>query len=144
MVKRDDKMGRFHVAIEVANDTDLVLARRGSMPPDQVRKTVIQGLVDTGATRLVLPESTARQLGLEAPGTIKVQYADGRVAERSLAERVHVRLGERESIFNAVVEPDRDTALIGAIVLEDLDLVVDCTHQRLVPRDPNQIISEIE
>jgi len=26
----------------------------------------------------------------------------------------------------------------------DLDFLIDCTGQRLVPRDPNQIISEIE
>ncbi len=32
----------------------------------------------------------------------------------------------------------------GAIVLEDLDLVVDCTAQRLVPRDPRSLTSEIE
>jgi hypothetical protein len=29
-------------------------------------------------------------------------------------------------------------------VLEDLDLLVDCAHQRLVPRDPRFVISEIE
>ena len=50
----------------------------------------------------------------------------------------------RESIFNAIVEPDRESALIGAIVMEDLDLLIDCTAQRLVPRDPKQIISEVE
>jgi hypothetical protein len=38
----------------------------------------------------------------------------------------------------------RKTALIGAIVLEQLDLLVDCTHQRLVPRDPRYQIVEIE
>jgi hypothetical protein len=31
-----------------------------------------------------------------------------------------------------------------AIVLEDLDFLVDCTAQRLVPRDPKQIISVAE
>lgn len=52
--------------------------------------------------------------------------------------------GGRSSVFNAIVEPGRNSALIGAIVLEDLDLLVDCTSQTLRPRDPNQIISEIE
>jgi len=35
-------------------------------------------------------------------------------------------------------------ALIGAIVLEDLDLLVDCQNQRVVPRDPSGAIYEIE
>jgi len=30
------------------------------------------------------------------------------------------------------------------IVLEDLDFLVDCNKQRLVPRDPDFVVSEIE
>jgi hypothetical protein len=47
-------------------------------------------------------------------------------------------------VFTAVVEPNRKTALIGAIVLEDLDFLVGCTGQRLIPRDPRYVVSEIE
>ena len=57
---------------------------------------------------------------------------------------VSLSWGDRSGVFTAVVEPDRDSALIGAIVLDDLDLVVDCGRQTLAPRDPKQIISEIE
>jgi hypothetical protein len=42
------------------------------------------------------------------------------------------------------VEPRRTTALIGAIVLEELDFIVDCARQTLRPRDPDGIVSEIE
>jgi hypothetical protein len=34
--------------------------------------------------------------------------------------------------------------LIGAIVMEDLDFLVDCAIQTLQPRDPNGIVGEIE
>jgi hypothetical protein len=34
--------------------------------------------------------------------------------------------------------------LISAIVLEDLDFLVDCRTQTLQPRNPNQILAEIE
>jgi hypothetical protein len=57
---------------------------------------------------------------------------------------VHLRLQGREDVFSAIVEPNRDTALIGAIVLEDFDFLVDCIKQRLVPRDPDHIVSEID
>ena len=46
--------------------------------------------------------------------------------------------------FHAIVEPNRNTALIGAVVLEVLDFVVDCVAQELHPRDPNGIVAEIE
>ena len=40
--------------------------------------------------------------------------------------------------------PNRDTALVGAIVLEELDLVVDYATQSIHPRDPDRIVSEVE
>jgi hypothetical protein len=46
-------LGRFTVEIEVANNDDLVLARRGLLPKDEVRRETIKGLVDSGATKLV-------------------------------------------------------------------------------------------
>ncbi len=141
---KDDEMGRFSVEIEVANDEDLVRAKDGLIHADAVRRERVRGVVDSGATRLVIPKAVADRLGLEVTGTAQVRYADGRTGQRPIVQRVHLRYGDRDSVFNAIVEPGRDSALIGAIVLEDLDLLVDCTGQRLVPRDPNQIVSEAE
>ncbi len=137
-------MGRFSVDIELANDEDLFRVKSGEITPEQVRRLTIRGVVDSGATRLVIPDSVAKRLGLEISGVAKVRYADGRTAERSIATHVHLEYGGRTSVFNAIVEPDRESALVGAIVLEDLDFLVDCSGQRLVPRDPKQIVSEIE
>ena len=63
---------------------------------------------------------------------------------RRLVKGVFAQLLGRDGIFTAVVEPKRDTALIGAIVLEDLDFLVDCKNSRLVPRDPSGPLTEIE
>lgn len=140
----ETKMGRFSVEIELANDEDVLRAQVGLIRPDQVRRVRIRGVVDSGAARLVIPARTATQLGLPISGEAKVRYADGRTAERSIARRIQLSYGGRSGVFNAIVEPARESALIGAIVMEDLDLLVDCTGQQLIPRDPNQIISEIE
>ena len=51
----DDGVGRFSVEIEVVNDADLILAQGGHIPADQVRRETIPALVDSGATKLVLP-----------------------------------------------------------------------------------------
>ena len=137
-------VGRFSVEVDLANANDIMRADAGLISPAQIRRARVRGVVDTGGARLVIPESIATQLGLTIAGSAKVRYADGHTADRGIAQRVHLSYAGRESIFNAIVEPARESILIGAIVLEDLDLVVDCTTQRLVPRDPNQIISEIE
>lgn len=141
---KGDNLGRFSVEVDLANYDDLAAVRRGTIPPEAVRRTRIRGVVDSGATRLVLPERVVDQLGLLKRGTVNVRYADGRTATRDLAQGIELSFLDRSSVFNAVVEPQRESALIGAIVLEDLDLLVDCTKQQLRPRDPKQIISEIE
>jgi predicted aspartyl protease len=122
----------------------MVLADNGDIAADKVRRLTISGVVDPGATRLVLPQAVVKKLGLPIQGKYKVRYADRRRAERNLAREAYVDLQGRTSIFNAIVEPKRKTALIGAIVLEDLDFLVDCTNQRLVPRDPTGPVTEIE
>jgi predicted aspartyl protease len=144
VVNEEPKMGRFSVEVDVANHEDLVRAEVGAISPDQVRRARIRGVVDSGATRLVIPESLAKQLGLETSGTVKVRNADGRMSQRPIARYVQLTYGGRDGVFSAVVEPERESALIGAIVLEELDFVVDCVAQRLVPRDPKQIIAEVE
>ncbi len=79
-------VGRFSVEIEVANYGDLTLMHRGLLPPDQVRRETIQSVVDSGATKLVLPHAVVKRLGLPLGDKINVRYADGRKAQRDGAE----------------------------------------------------------
>jgi predicted aspartyl protease len=137
-------VGRFSVNIEVANNDDLALVRRGLLQPEQARRATVPGVVDSGAAMLVLPQAVVKQLGVSLRKDVNVRYAEGRRAQRKETDGVQIQILGREATFNAVVEPRRKTALIGAIVLEALDLLVDCHKQRLVPRDPSGPVYEIE
>ena len=145
MVRRGDtEMGRVNADMQIVNRGDKISAQRGHLPPDQVRSTNSNGIVDTGAAMLVIPESIAQQLGFPVVGQTTVRYADHRTASRDLVEDVEVEILGRRASFQAVVEPSRKEPLIGAIVLEALDLLVDCRTNQLQPRDPNTMITEIE
>ncbi len=137
-------VGPFSVDLEIANNDDRALARRGLLPAKQVRRQRISGVVDSGAAMLVLPQAVVKSLGLPLGGKINVRYADGRRAQRREAEGAHITLQGRQGTFDAIIEPKRKNALIGAMVLERLDLLVDCQHQRLMARDPRGPIYEIE
>jgi hypothetical protein len=139
----DNGMGRVLIDLIVANNDDMAQVRRRQLTPDRVRRLAIRGVADSGAVRLVLPRGVVRQLGLVKSGKATVRYADGRAATRDTVQGVYVEILGRGGVFSAVVEPKRDDALVGAIVLEDLDLLIDCSKQRLVPRDPDTVISEI-
>ena len=137
-------MGRISVEVELTNAEDLVRVKDGTRTPDQVRRVRLVGWVDTGASYLVIPESIVPQLGLPEKGQAGVRYADHRTETRKVVGQVNVALLGRDGTFKAIVEPARSDVLVGAIVLEDLDLLVDCRTQTLQPRDPKQIIAEIE
>ena len=132
-------MGRFSVEMEIRNHQDVNLAQAGHLPVEKVRRIKLKGLVDTGATSLVLPESVVAALGLPAKGRSEVRYADHRSALRQRVCDAEVELLGRTGVFSAIVEPERAEALIGAIVLEELDLVVDRLGQKLEPRDPREV-----
>ncbi len=134
---------RFSVEFEVANHEDVVQAKMGSLPPEQVRRRRISGVVDTGAARLVLPASVVVALGFPEAGQVTVKFADGRRESKTVVGDVQLEIQGRLSVFTAVVEPGRVEALIGAIVLEELDFVPDCTRQVLLPRNPRGLIAEI-
>ncbi|MEX0614188.1 MAG: hypothetical protein WD738_12735 [Pirellulales bacterium] len=137
-------MGRVTVQVAIANYRDMILAEEGKLPTNEIRRTSVSGIVDSGAARLVLPPQVVQDLGLTQVGETGVRYADQRTARRPIVHNVWLELCGRGSVFSAIVEPDRQDALIGAIVREELDLIVDCTRNEVRPRDPDRIISEIE
>ena len=49
--------GRFSVRFEIANYRDLIRVEEGTLPPEKVRRRTVNGLVDPGASKLVLPQS---------------------------------------------------------------------------------------
>ena len=138
------EVGRVTIDIVLTNNEDMVFAKRGALAPEKVRKVHAKGIVDTGANQMVLPKSIADELGLPIHGTATVRYADNRAASRAIVKQLSVEVCGREGTFRAIVEPDRDTVLIGVIVLEDLDLIVDPSRETLLPRDPEHFTTVIE
>jgi predicted aspartyl protease len=137
-------VGRFSVQMDVSNHHDELRAQDGVIPVTEVRRARVSGVVDTRAARLVLPGSVARTLGLPETGKTTVRYADGRRDEKAVVGEVQLEIQGRRGVFSAVVEPARTDALVGAIVLEELDFLADSTRQALVPRDPNVLVTELD
>jgi predicted aspartyl protease len=130
--------------IEIANYRDIIHAEDGDARPEDVRRTAIDGVIDTGASRLVLPQSVVDELELPVSGRTKARLADQSVIERDVVRDVWLKMLNRSGVFTAVVEPNREDALVGAIVMEELDMVVDCVTGTCHPRDPELLITELD
>ncbi|NCQ33292.1 MAG: clan AA aspartic protease, partial [Armatimonadetes bacterium] len=127
-------MGDVYVDVELENYDDRVLVKRGHLETTEVRRETKRLLTDTGATMLMLPEDLVDALGLDRLGKIVVTYADERKEERPTAGVVTVRVKGRSMETRCVVGPPGSEALLGQVVLEELDLLVDSAQGKLVPR----------
>ena len=96
-------------------------------------------LVDTSALHLCLPESLARQMDLPFDRFRRVTYADGRSMEAPYVGPIRIEVGDRECFVGAMVFGDE--VLLGAIPMEDMDLLVDPARRKVVPRDPRGPVS---
>lgn len=99
----------------------------------------MQGVVDTGARMLALPQDVVELLGLKEVRRTVVTYADGRREERPIMAPVMLTMAGRNILTEAIMLPPTTDALIGQIPLEGTDLHVDCGNQRLIP-DPESPI----
>ena len=143
-MRADNNPVRFPVDVVIANARDVVIARPADRVPESVPHRTISAMVGTGTMRLVIPQSLVDPLDLIIDGETTLLYADHRRATRTVVSNVWLQFMGRHGVFSAVVEPDRPDALLGAIVLEELDLIVDCITQSLHPREPDRILTEIE
>ena len=127
-------MGEVKVSVELENYGDREVASRGLLSEDRVRSQRVDVVVDSGAVMLVLPQDLVEALGLRMLRKAIVTYADERKEERDVAGVVSVSVAGRSVETNCVVGPPGSEPLLGQIVLEEADLLIDCANQRLIPR----------
>lgn len=129
-----DDMGEVKVIVELENAGDRELSRRGYIGEEEIRSAKVPVLVGSGAVMLVLPQDLVEALGLTEVGKAIVTYADERKEERPIAGVVTVKVDNRSTSVNCVVGPPNSEPLLGQIVLEAMDLLVDCAQRKLIPR----------
>jgi clan AA aspartic protease len=138
------RMGEVRVKVTLTNAGDEVLVRRGLLSADKVRHYEADALVDSGAIRSVLPRHVVEQLGLSIVRTTRVTYANDGAEDVDVSEVVGIEINGRRTTEETLVLGSE--MLIGQMVLESLDLLVDCANQRVVgnPAHPDQPIIKIK
>jgi len=119
-------MGYVYTNIKLTNP------RRPGLEPLEVK-----AMVDTEAMTLCIPQHIADQLQLEERDQRKATFADGRVATVPYVGPVEIGFENRLCYGGAMVMGDE--VLLGAVPMEDLDLIVSPQHRKVVvnPASPN-------
>ncbi len=113
---------------------DIILAnpREAKLSPLSV-----SALVDTGSLMLCLPQHVVLQLGLEILEEREVTLADGKKQRVPYVGPVEVRFANRRCFVGALMLGDEP--LLGAVPMEDMDVLVHPASQTLMvnPANPN-------
>jgi clan AA aspartic protease len=119
-------MGYVHAEIELSNPKD-----------NSIDRLTAVALVDTGALTLCIPEHVRLQLVLEEVEKREITTADGRSSLVPYVGPVMVRFQNRTAFVGALVLGDE--VLLGAVPMEDMDLVVIPSTRTLAvnPQSPN-------
>ena len=125
-------MGVVYAEIELINGDDLALVRRKLMDEDEVKRIHVSMLVDTGSVYMCINENIQQQLKLPVLEQHKGQLANGHIVEYDVVGPLEVRFKNRRCSVNAMVLPGDNEPLLGAIPLEDMDVLIHPHRQELI------------
>ncbi|MDR4507888.1 MAG: hypothetical protein MRJ65_06575 [Candidatus Brocadiaceae bacterium] len=131
-------MGPVYAELLLTNAGDIGLHRSGYIKDSQVRKITISSRVDPDVYLMVIPEHVKLQLGLEQTEQRKIELENGQTVLCGVAEPIEIRFENRRAVANAFVLGDE--VLLGAILIGELDVVVNEREQRLTVNPENPTI----
>jgi clan AA aspartic protease len=137
-------MGIVMNLVKLTNDIDLSAWRAKTLKRHQVRSVTVAGLVDTGATGLIVPGDVIAPLGLSVLGHNRMRLADGTVRKVARVGPVRLEILGRDMVIDALVMPRGKRVLIGQIPLEMLDLVVEPRTRKLRPNPEHPDAPELD
>lgn len=131
------------MSVKISNATDVVMARRGLITPDQIRIVTAEAVVDTGAVRSCIPVDLQEKLGLGTERRINAQMADGTMRSVEMTEPGYMEIMGRLATESFLVLGSE--ILMGQTALDSTDLLVDCNRQRVItnPDHPNSAVIRI-
>jgi clan AA aspartic protease len=103
----------------------------------QLHSITVEALVDSGAVHLCIPTHVQIQLQLEIVDQKEVTLADGSQRLIPYVGPIKIQFENRIGFTGALVMGDQ--VLLGAIPMEDMDLVIIPSERKLAvnPRSPN-------
>lgn len=133
-----NEVGLVYAEIDLSNAGDVYNFRQGLIAEDKVKKVTLKALVDSGAINLSINETVRGQLGLPFIEKQFATLADETLIEVDVVGPIEVRFQNRRTSVDAIVLPGDSEVLLGAIPMEDMDVLIDPRQQKLVvnPKHP--------
>jgi clan AA aspartic protease len=110
--------------IKLVNAGDLEASKRNIIGEDEIKSITVRALVDTGCITFCINDAIQEVLQLSKKGTRRSVLADGRVLELDVLGPIEIYYLDRYCTTNALLLPGNEEPLLGAIPMEEMDLIV--------------------
>ena len=137
-------MGLVYADIELINSFDLEMARRHMIGEEEVKRMHVNMLVDTGSYMLAINESIQEQLQFPVVEKKKAQLANGHIVECDVVAPVEVRFKNRRTVCSAMILPGDSEPLLGAIPLEEMDVLIHPLRQELIVNPDHPFFAQLK
>jgi clan AA aspartic protease len=117
-------MGLIYADLELVSAEDMALARKGYIDKSEIKKENVKALVDSGAYMMCINEHLRTQLDLPFIRKDEAEMADGTIQSLDVVGPLVVNFKNRGTSCNAMVLSGGSEVLLGAIPMEDLDVVL--------------------
>jgi clan AA aspartic protease len=122
----------IHADIELINADDLALVRKNQLDKEEVKHMTVSMLVDTGAYMMSVNETIQEQLQLPFIEKRKAVMANGSIEEFDVVGPLVVKFKNRTAICSAYVLKGDAEPLLGAIPMEEMDVLIHPLRQELI------------
>lgn len=117
-------MGLIYADLELVSPGDMELSRKGYIDESAIKKETVRALVDSGAYMMCINEHIQKQLDLPFIRKDEAELADGTISSIDVVGPLVVNFKNRGTSCNAMVLPGDTEVLLGAIPMEDMDVVL--------------------
>ena len=139
-------MGLVYADIELINVIDVELARKHIIGEEEVKRIHLNMLADSGAFMMAINENIQAVLQLPFIEKRRVVLGNGAIAEFDTVGPIMVKFKNRTATCNAFVLDGDTEPLLGAIPMEEMDVLIHPQRQELVvnPEHPDYAVLKMK
>ena len=137
-------MGEVRTNAILENDGDIFMYTEGKIKKNEIRSVQIDALVDNGSVMILLPQDVAETLGLKKIAKTIVTLANEEKIELYMAGTISLTICNRNMKTDCLIGPPQCEPLIGQLVLERLDLIIDSLKRTITPRPESPYLPSLK
>jgi len=139
-------MGLVYADIELINVIDVEMARKHIIGEDEIKRIHLNMLADSGAFMMSINENIQTVLQLPFVEKRRAVLVDGAIVEYDTVGPVMVKFKNRTATCNAFVLKGDAEPLLGAIPMEEMDVLIHPQKQELMvnPEHPEYAVLKMK